>query len=310
MSRRLARVGERVQARRKRGIVWAEARLPDLHRALEQRHCTGRPARLLVQAADDEQRLAEIGRRRIRPLAQGQCLLRQRHGLVERTEALVRLRHHQQQRRLNIRLVLQLGRDRGRAGVEELACRHGAPSGPNRVRALEHPAEKRRRRSRSRGLRPRVIALGAGDTRLPQRRCERRDHECRRETGGGKHDLVARDELARDITERRTARVDRLAVEPSRDVPRQRVRRRIPLGGILAQRLQDDRVEVALQRAAPVVRGPVPRRRARVARPDRVSRRPRSSSPRRAACRRSRTGARRPAARRGRHRGHTRPRPS
>ena len=188
----------------------------------------------------------------------------QRDGLWSQAELHVHVRKRVEDLHLAFRCVLQRVAHARGADVEQLA--RGGLLRPERVRLLvgvgaedvDHEALHRLRPLRllpgERGLRLRLDALRARDRRLPGRDActgEDRDQHRGRCADG---DAIAQQELAQAIARAVGPRVHRIAAQMALDVLGERADAGVACGGILAQRLLQDGVEVAAQ---PSLRGGV-----------------------------------------------------
>ena len=103
-----------------------------------------------------------------------------------------------------------------------------------------------------------ALPLGLSDLRLPDDQ-RHRSEQARQEQGCHERGrAMASHEFRQPVCHGVAARADRLSVEVPLDVVRQRLSRQIAAFGFLAQRLQDDGVEVALQLFGSARRGPDP----------------------------------------------------
>ncbi len=89
------------------------------------------------------------------------------------------------------------------------------------------------------------LALGGGDTRLPDGAEQRRDEQYQRDPAGCKREPVASEGLSKRVRERRLAREHRTSLEVPEQIVRQVVDGCVPRIGLLRHRFQNDRIEVA-----------------------------------------------------------------
>ena len=146
------------------------------------------------------------------------------------------------------------------AALEELPRRQLAAAGPVRIGSLEQTGQELRGPLRLERLHPCRIPLDPRQSSLPERASDSQQQAGDQHHRSRHADLVPGDELAEAVADRVGACPHRKSVSMAAQVLRQLIDRGIAPLGLLAQRLEDDVVEITSQAPLPALRLAVRRR--------------------------------------------------